>query len=162
MFSDPGHDSAGGARGAMTRAVMLSIGSLVRRRKGLPSLASPLGWLVLAALTAAVWSPSTGARAAELVMFESPYCEWCEAWDQDVGVVYHKTEEGRLAPLRRVQQHAPLAEDLGAVRAIVYTPTFVLVDRGREVGRITGYPGEDHFWGLLGVLLRQLATSPGT
>jgi len=133
--------------------------------------AAPFRLLVLAALTAAVWTlpaawiPSIGVgpvHAAELVMFESPFCEWCEAWDQDVGVVYHKTEEGRLAPLRRVEQHAPLPEDLGAVRAIVYTPTFVLVDRGREVGRITGYPGEDHFWGLLGVLLRRLATSPGT
>jgi hypothetical protein len=30
-----------------------------------------------------------------------------------------------------------------------FTPTFVLVADGREVGRITGYPGEDFFWGLL-------------
>ncbi len=121
--------------------------------------------LVLAAFTAAVWTLPAAARtvhAAELVMFESPFCEWCEAWDQDVGVVYHKTEEGRLAPLRRVERYAPLPADLEAVGAVVYTPTFVLVDGGREIGRITGYPGEDHFWGLLGVLLKQLGTSPGT
>ena len=36
------------------------------------------------------------------------------------------------------------------------TPLFVLVDRGREIGRIRGYPGEDHFWGLLGVLMKKL------
>jgi hypothetical protein len=32
----------------------------------------------------------------------------------------------------------------------------VLIDKGREVGRIRGYPGEEHFWGLLGVLIRKL------
>jgi hypothetical protein len=35
----------------------------------------------------------------------------------------------------------------------------VLVDRGREIGRIRGYPGEDHFWGLLGVLMKKLDAS---
>jgi len=37
----------------------------------------------------------------------------------------------------------------------------VLVDHGREIGRIRGYPGEDHFWGLLGVLMKKL-DAPGT
>ena len=35
-------------------------------------------------------------------------------------------------------------------------PTFVLVEDGRELGRIEGYPGEDFFWGLLGKLLEKL------
>ena len=35
----------------------------------------------------------------------------------------------------------------------------VLVDSGREIGRIRGYPGEDHFWGLLGVLIKKLDNS---
>ena len=30
-----------------------------------------------------------------------------------------------------------------------FTPTFVLVDGDREIGRIEGYPGEDFFWGRL-------------
>ncbi len=131
----------------------------------MPSPASLLRPLVLAAVIAVVWThliSIKAVRAAELVMFESPLCEWCEAWDRDVGVVYHKTEEGRLAPLRRVELHAPRPEDLGTVEAVIYTPTFVLMDRGRELGRITGYPGEDHFWGLLGVLLEQLRAASGT
>jgi thioredoxin-related protein len=136
-----------------------------RDRRPMPVPAALLRLLALAALTAAAWTPLISikvVRAAELVMFESPLCEWCEAWDRDVGVVYHKTEEGRLAPLRRVELHAPRPEDLGTVDAVVYTPTFVLVERGRELGRITGYPGEDHFWGLLGVLLEQLRAASGT
>ena len=125
----------------------------------------PLRLLALPILAAALWALQATVKAvhaAELIMFETSFCEWCEAWDQDVGVVYHKTEEGRLAPLRRVEHHGPRPADLGTVGPIVYTPTFVLVDRGRELGRITGYPGEDHFWGLLGVLLQRLGPTPGT
>ncbi len=107
---------------------------------------------VLLALIA--WVP-IGA-AAELVMFESALCEWCEMWHAEIGVVYHKTEEGRAAPLRRVDVHDPRPADLRAARAVVFTPTFVLMSDGAEVGRIVGYPGEDHFWGLLDLLLGEM------
>ena len=121
-----------------------------------------LGPIVLIAGIAAPLISIMEARAAELVMFESPNCEWCQAWDRDVGVVYHKTDEGNLAPLRRLEIHGSRPEGLESVDAVVYTPTFVLLEEGRELGRITGYPGEDHFWGLLGVLLEQLRTASGT
>ena len=113
------------------------------------------------ALAAAIWC--LGAlqplSAAELVMFEAGYCEWCELWHEEVGVVYHKTPEGTSAPLRRVDLHASRPVDLAAVKGLRYTPTFVLLDRGREVGRIPGYAGEDHFWGLLGVLLEEIGNA---
>jgi hypothetical protein len=95
-------------------------------------------------------------ESAELVMFEAPLCEWCAAWDDEVGVVYHKTSEGRLAPLRRVALHQPRPADLAPIAGVRYSPTFVLLDQGREVGRIVGYPGEAHFWGLLQGLLENL------
>ncbi len=101
------------------------------------------------------------AHGAELVMFEAPLCEWCEAWDDEVGVVYHKTSEGRLAPLRRVALHESRPADLAPIAGVRYSPTFVLVSEGREVGRIVGYPGEDHFWGLLQVLLDDLPQPSG-
>jgi hypothetical protein len=101
-------------------------------------------------------------RAAELVMFESAGCEWCATWDREVGIVYHKTAEGQRAPLRRVDKAAPRPADLTGVDGIVYTPTFVLMDGGSEIGRILGYPGESHFWGLLGVLLEKLPARAGS
>ena len=107
------------------------------------------------AVGAALFLISISAQAAELVMFESEGCVWCAAWDRDVGEVYAKTEEGRLAPLRRVDIRARPA-DLSHLDGIVYTPTFVLLDGGQEIGRIVGYPGEDSFWGLLGELVRKL------
>jgi hypothetical protein len=106
-------------------------------------------------LAVLVWvSPGV---AAELVMFESVLCEWCEAWHREIGFFYHKTDEGRAAPLRRVDIGDTRPTDLLEVRGLVYTPTFVLMNEGAEVGRILGYGGEDHFWGLLAHLLRETA-----
>lgn len=96
------------------------------------------------------------AAAAELLMFEQDYCEWCERWNEEVGVIYHKTPEGRRAPLRRVNIHEPLPDDITHIVTGRFTPTFVLLEEGREIGRIRGYPGEDFFWGLFGQLLQKL------
>ena len=94
------------------------------------------------------------ARAAELVMFEDPGCGWCRRWHAEVGPAYPRTAEGQVAPLRRVHIREQAISGVVLQRAITATPTFVLADRGREIGRIVGYPGEDFFYGLLGNLLK--------
>ena len=107
-------------------------------------------------LTAALLGVPAPAVAAELVVFGSPHCPWCEAWEGEVGAIYPKTAEGRLAPLRRIDIDQPRPPELAEIDRVVFTPTFVLLVEGREVGRILGYPGEAHFWGLLGSLLRKV------
>ena len=87
-----------------------------------------------------------------LVMVEQPGCSYCARWNAEVAPEYPLTPEGRFAPLRRVDLRA-LPGDLSFASRPVYTPTFVLMDDGVEVGRLEGYPGEDFFWGLLGRLL---------
>ncbi|HEX2888464.1 hypothetical protein [Vineibacter terrae] len=99
------------------------------------------------------------AMAAELVMFHSRSCPWCAAWDRDIGPVYGKTPEGRLLALRRVDADRSTDGGVRLARPVDVTPTFVIVACGREVGRITGYPGEDHFWGLLGIEIERLRTT---
>ena len=106
-------------------------------------------WLAAQAFPASV-------AAAELVMFEEAGCPWCAAWNRDIAAIYPKTAEGKRAPLRRVDLHAPWPADLPELEPVHYTPTFVLIDNGREIGRILGYPGEDFFWGLLGELIERL------
>jgi len=96
------------------------------------------------------------ARAAELVMFEQAGCVWCAAFDREIAPVYGKTAEGQRAPLRRVNIREALPPDLTFIQVERLTPLFVLIDKGREIGRIRGYPGDDHFWGLLDVLVRKL------
>jgi hypothetical protein len=112
--------------------------------------------LMVAAALAVMALP---ARAAELVMFENAYCPWCATFHHEIGAIYPKTDEGKRAPLRRVDTDKPIPPDLAFIARERLTPLFVLIDQGREVGRIRGYPGEDHFWGLLGTLLNKLDTS---
>lgn len=118
------------------------------------SLRNRLHVVVMLAATLVV--AALPARAAELVLFENAYCPWCAAFHHDVGTIYPKTDEGKRAPLRRVDTDKPIPPDLAFIERERLTPLFVLIDQGREVGRIRGYPGEDHFWGLLGVLLKRL------
>lgn len=95
---------------------------------------------------------SLPAKAAELIMVEQNGCEWCERWNDEIGVVYHKTSEGKHAPLRRVDLRA-MPESLQVDRRVSFTPTFLIVEDGQERARLEGYPGEDFFWPLLDLML---------
>ncbi len=107
---------------------------------------------VLVALILFVAAPP--AVAAELVMVEQTGCEWCERWNEEIGVIYHKTAEGRHAPLRRVDLRS-MPEDLHIARRVNFTPTFLIVENGEELTRLEGYPGEDFFWPLLAIMLKK-------
>ena len=89
-----------------------------------------------------------------LVMVDQAGCSYCARWMAEVAPEYPLTPEGRFAPLRMVNLRA-LPDDLTFASRPVFTPTFVLMADGVEVGRLEGYPGEDFFWGLLGRLLSQ-------
>lgn len=117
-------------------------------------------WMLLT--VSLVGYPSSSASAAQLVMFESPVCEYCELWHEEIGPIYPKTEEGKRAPLRPVFLQRRKPEDLKFVKGVTYTPTFVLVDEGREVGRIVGYMGEDFFWAYLELLIEKLPEENNT
>jgi hypothetical protein len=96
------------------------------------------------------------ADAAELLMYRRAGCPWCAAWDWAIGPVYPNTEMGRQLPLREIDLDKDARPAITLSRPVHYTPTFVLVEEGREVGRIEGYPGEAFFWGFLDKLARSL------
>lgn len=114
----------------------------------------------LAALALGALLP-LNALAAELVMVEQDHCVWCARWDDEVGQAYPKTEEGQRAPLRRIDIAELPDAGLELERRASFTPTFILIEGGAEVGRIEGYPGEHFFWPMLGQLLERLDTAPG-
>jgi len=111
--------------------------------------------LVAGALALMTIGVQAHASGLELVMVEEQGCFWCARWREEVGPEYPLTPEGITAPLRRVDIRQPIPDDLGFTSRAVYTPTFILVSDGQEIGRIEGYPGEDFFWGLLGRLIEQ-------
>ena len=108
----------------------------------------------VAIILALLLAPPAGA--AELVMFEQKGCVWCQRFDRDIAPAYDKTAEGRRAPLRRVDIAGPVPGDLAFIKRERFTPLFVLVDQGKEFGRIRGYPGDVFFWGLLANLIERL------
>jgi hypothetical protein len=101
----------------------------------------------------------SSAVAAELQMYRRAGCPWCQAWDRDVGPIYGKTDIGRRLPLRMVDLDGERPR-VSLKGPIIYTPTFVLVENAREVGRIEGYPGDSFFWGLLDRLVQLLNSKP--
>ena len=91
--------------------------------------------LVLAAGLALAALP---AAAAELVMVERDGCVYCAAWNAEIAPAYPNTAEGRFAPLRRVNVR-DLPAGLRLARRVLFTPTFLLVDNGKELARMEGY-----------------------
>ena len=101
-------------------------------------------------------SGAAPAAAAELLMLEQPGCVWCAKFNEEIAPAYPKTAEGRRAPLRRVDITEEWPDDLSDIAKERFTPTFVLVEDGEEVGRIRGYPGDEFFWYLLAELIAEL------
>lgn len=102
-------------------------------------------------------APVGAAPVIELVMVADPGCPYCARWEEEVGVAYAASAEGHFAPLVRRQRDDPEVKRLGN---IIYSPTFILLRDGVEIGRIVGYPGPDFFWGLLEKLLKQAGFNP--
>lgn len=99
------------------------------------------------------------ASASELVMFEQAGCVYCQRWERDVGTLYDRTDEAKALPLRRVDIQNQKMSGIALASPVRFTPTFVVVDQGREVGRITGYSNDTAFWGLLDALAAKLQTA---
>ncbi len=102
------------------------------------------------------------AAALELIMVERQGCHYCIAWKEDIGPAYPNTEMGQFAPLRMIDISDAPPDDVEFASRVVFTPTFILVEDGQEIGRIEGHPGEDFFWGLLHKLLTEKAGYTGS
>jgi thioredoxin-related protein len=111
--------------------------------------------LILSALCA------SAASTFELVMFRRDGCPWCAAWDRELGPIYGKTEIGQRVPIRSVDVSRLDGMKITLKSPVRFTPTFVLLDGDREIGRIEGYPGPDFFWGLLENLVSKSGAAPG-
>lgn len=89
-----------------------------------------------------------------LYMAEAKGCYWCARWNKDISHIYPKTAEGIAAPLKRYNLYSD-KPTVDFARKVTFTPTFILVRDGKELGRIEGYPGEDFFWPLLTQLFQK-------
>ncbi|MGJ4925541.1 thioredoxin [Bradyrhizobium sp. HKCCYLS2038] len=114
----------------------------------------------LASAAIALLCLSSPLLASELVMFERPGCGWCARFNAEIAPIYAKTDEGHALPLRRVDLTQALPADLAGIDPGAFTPTFVVLDQGREIGRIRGYPGDAFFFGMLGRIMNATSGTP--
>lgn len=91
-----------------------------------------------------------------LMMVEQDGCPWCDRWKAEIGPVYPKTAEGRIAPLVKVMIHDPLEKGITLNSPPIYTPTFILLNDGQEVGRIEGYQSDEFFWWFMETMIKKL------
>mgnify|MGYP001295656339 CR=1 FL=1 len=103
-------------------------------------------FLLLAISIFGAGSVKAADSRGQLVMITSSHCPWCEAFEDDVGKSYERTDEALVYPLRRHDFYVAMPDDLAHLTPATMTPTFIVVRDGAEVGRIIGYPGAELFW----------------
>lgn len=102
--------------------------------------------VVLVLWVAVVPKQAVAAEDTVLLMVTSDHCPWCEAFEEEVGVLYDKTPESAIYPLRRIDFYGQMPEQFSAITRATMTPTFIFVRDNKEIGRIAGYPGSELFW----------------
>lgn len=100
------------------------------------------------------------AGPLQLLVAHDAACGDFARWQREIGPAYATSPEGRAAPLLDVSMDGPWPDGLALSSRPRQTPTFILVDEGREIGRIEGYGDAASFRAGLSRLLRQGGSSP--
>lgn len=87
-------------------------------------------------------------HAAELLMFEHQGCIACKQFKAEVLPGYLASDFAKKLPIRSI-----VYGDKAAYKGIelkgspfYFSPTFILVENGKELARIRGYAGKKRFW----------------
>lgn len=89
----------------------------------------------------------------ELLVIEVDNCLYCGIFRRDVAPTYQGSDRGRAMPMRFVDINAPDVNRLKLAAPIDSVPTVLVVENGRELGRIAGYVGPEIFFHSLSRLL---------
>lgn len=112
--------------------------------------------IVTAGLFGVFLSAAHLSAEVRLMMVEELGCPWCDRWKAEIGPIYPKTAEGRVAPLFKMMIRDPLEDGIILNSPPVYTPTFILLNDGQEVGRIEGYQSDEFFWWFMETMIKKL------
>ncbi len=89
------------------------------------------------------------ARSLRLMMVSENGCEFCRDWRAQIAPGFGRSGAGRTAPLFEVDIAGPYPDGLALAGRPRATPSFILLDRGSEIGRIEGYVGARDFYPVL-------------
>jgi thioredoxin-related protein len=89
----------------------------------------------------------------EVLVFEIDNCIYCGLFRRDVAPTYTSSPRAKVAPMRFVDVNAPGIDRLALKAPIDTVPTVLVIENGREVGRIAGYVGPEIFFHSLSQIL---------
>lgn len=94
----------------------------------------------------------------KLLVFTSEYCSYCQEFMKVIAPIYPKTKIGKTMPLIQVDNFDTPEEYQDLVWEVRYVPTFLVMDaKGKEIGRFSGYRGEEFFWSDLESIVTKMA-----
>lgn len=82
----------------------------------------------------------------ELIVIEAEGCIYCQIFRRDVLPAYEISKRSQQVPLRFLDINEAEAGKMTLSEPVAIVPTVVLVERGREVSRVTGYVGPEAFF----------------
>lgn len=97
------------------------------------------------------------AQRLELLVIEVAGCTICDLVRIHIQPAYESSPRARQVPLRYVDITSMDETRLGLTERVATVPTIVLMRDGREVDRISGYTGPEHFFVALTDMLDMAA-----
>jgi thioredoxin-related protein len=89
----------------------------------------------------------------EILVVEIDNCIYCGLFRRDVAPTYKVSGRAKTIPMRFIDINAPDVDRLALNAPIDSVPTVLVVENGRELGRIAGYVGPEIFFHSLNRLL---------
>jgi thioredoxin-related protein len=89
----------------------------------------------------------------EILVVEIDNCIYCGLFRRDVAPTYKVSGRAKTIPMRFIDINAPDVDRLALTSPIDSVPTVLVVENGRELGRIAGYVGPEIFFHSLSRLL---------
>lgn len=129
-------------------------------RPGQAALLWPAASALAAALLMAPMLPAAAGSPARLVVFEAPGCAQCRQFREEALPEYWGSPASLELPIQVIDM-AALGTGGHPLKARIATlPTFVVMQDGREVARLSGYPGKEGFRAMVEEVRRALAAAP--
>jgi hypothetical protein len=98
----------------------------------------------------------TETQAATLIVIDQADCLASVRFRREIVPQYSGKNIDSVASMKRVTVHRRWPKELSGIKPPRYTPYFILVEDGAEVGRFGGYSRPAAFWRKLDRLLAKL------
>ena len=90
----------------------------------------------------------------ELVVVETPTCAYCRSFRQNLLPAYAASSRAKDTPIRFLNYKEVAKSGISLLQPISIVPTVLVIDDGREIGRIPGLTGQDLFFKSIQHILR--------